>query len=963
MTILHLSVRPLRTCRRAAVAVLALALWASGLAAQDRAHFVVTDAVVTPDLQPFTATIGAVGNGHRLSRDSGFEPLVFRTMIQAEAPSADWIVAAPQVISHWDSWRTGALDGAEVEILRIEDGAFRSVRRDRIAEGGHQASGWRRVTPKGRAVDPGQTRYDFAWAGWNRPDAPYHFTVRAVDRRGRLSPPAVHASVTAPDELPRRKPEVTNALVETELSEAEARLAAPADLRATLTEAGTARLTWAPVRGAAGYVVYRADAPPAQHRGHYIALEGPGPAIEAGDLAIIRARFLRADRGERLTNRAWGAGQAGRPFRTRLVRAWSDEPGGGDWHLVPHAPDTPVEAPGETHLRVTLEEGQRLFVGGANHSGTDQTWYPVLDPARTYRMEVWMRGRTTRPVTFEFWGFYGRGEARIDPVRFSVTPDWQKYSLTFRVPEIATGRVPGVMRLRLAGPGQFDIDNFRVYRAETPFLAFLPEDVARLEASGMGALRTHGFIKTGKRTYDLAQITNPGGAANTKGGNTLPQTLDQTARVGMDSWLQIEPHFSRAEWLGLAEYLAAPFDPATDDPAARPWAAKRHEQGHGPWVDRFDRILLEIGNETWNRLFAPWTFPPMTDAATGARYSPGQVYGLYQEYVLAILRESPHWPALAPKLAPVIGGWSGSSGWRGFDYGLDAAAVSPNTPFMTHAAYNGGWDEDAGPAKPDAAGLFTVLTHVLQTGLPRAERHRDAAARIGAARGAPLYAGTYEAGPGYAMDGLNNARVSEEEAALQEEAMKSVAAGTATLDAFLMRAAHGQVLQNFFTYSGGRRWTSHARWNRGGQTYPSWDLLALVNREGLGDMLAVETVAAPRVDLPESRRRHAVEDAPLVAAYATRAGDRLTLVVLSRRTPGHPTPGDGTTAVTVELPIAAADSLTRYSQTGDWQSHNVDAQGSRLVAEDLPVPATLPRLEIPALPPGETLVHVFEGVR
>jgi hypothetical protein len=128
-------------------------------------------------------------------------------------------------------------------------------------------------------------------------------------------------------------------------------------------------------------------------------------------------------------------------------------------------------------------------------------------------------------------------------------------------------------------------------------------------------------------------------------------------------------------------------------------------------------------------------------------------------------------------------------------------------------------------------------------------------------------------------------------------------------------------------------------------------------------MLAVETRAAPRIDLPEARRRAAVADAPLAAAYATRAGDRLTLVVLSRRTPGHPTPGDGTMAVTVDLPIAAAQGLTRYSQTGDWQSHNVDAQGSRLVAEDLPVPATLPRLDIPALPPGETLVYVFDGVR
>jgi hypothetical protein len=89
----------------------------------------------------------------------------------------------------------------------------------------------------------------------------------------------------------------------------------------------------------------------------------------------------------------------------------------------------------------------------------------------------------------------------------------------------------------------------------------------------------------------------------------------------------------------------------------------------------------------------------------------------------------------------------------------------------------------------------------------------------------------------------------------------------------------------------------------------------------------------------------------------------LTLVVVSRRTPGHPTSDDGTMSITVDLPIATADRLTLYSQTGDWQSHNVDAQDSRLVSEVLPAPETLPRLEIASVPPGETLVYVFEGVR
>jgi hypothetical protein len=924
-------------------------------AASDDGHFVVTDTIVNADVKPFTATIGAIGNGHRLSEDSGFEPLVFRTMIQTTAPSANRIIASPSVVSNYDSWRTGALDGAEVEILRIVDGAFRSVRTDRIAVGGHQASGWLPVTQRDRIVSHATPSFEFAWEPWNRPDAPYYFTVRAVDGSGHLSPAAKSVVVNSPKALPSQRPEAQNSLSEMKWSDTGGKLEAPTGLSAVLTDKETIRIAWDAVRGAEGYVVFRSDVPPSEHRGHFLELEGQGPVIEAGDLVIIRTRFHRAERGQRLTNRVWNANAEAGPFKNKLL-GWSDEPGNGSWTLVPHDAQTPVNEPGETFLRLSLAEREKVVLGSYNHSGLDQSWYEVLEPGRSYRFEVWMRGRSARPVTFSLTGYYASNEARVDPIRFSITSEWKKYSGTFEVPKVHPSKQAGQMELRIEGPGNVDLDNFRIYRDDADFLSFLPEDVARLKASGMGALRTHGFIKTGFATYDLNEITNPGGVSNTAGGNTLEQTLAEIDRLKMDPWIQIEPHLSRDEWLGLAEYLAATFDPEKDDPSLRPWAAKRSAQGHQPWVGRFDRILFEIGNETWNRLFAPWTFPPMTDAATGERHSSGAVYGLYQEYVLSIFRDSPHWPELAPKLTPVIGGWSG------FDYGFDASLASPNTPFMTHAAYNGGWDENEGPVRPDDAGLSSVLTHVLQTGLIRAEHHRKAAVRIGAERGVPLLTGTYEAGPGYVMNGLNGAKVTAEQAADQEAAMKSVAAGTATLDAFLMRAAHGQKLQNYFTYGSGERWTSHAPWQKGYQTYPAWDLLSFFNNEALGDMLEVETLRVPTIDLPAARRREAVSNGPLVAVYATRSDDRLVLFIISRRVPDYPyMDHDGSTTVTVDLPITRAKSVTRISQGGDWKSHNVDSESTRLVSENVPVPETLPILIVPSLPPGETMIFVFDG--
>lgn len=928
--------------------------------AAETARFAVHDRSVTRDLIPFTATITDIGNGRRLSGESGFEPRVFRSLFMATEDSQNRIIAPDSEISQYDSWATGAFDGADVEVFRIENGVFRSVRRDRVAAGGFQASGWLPLNGRNEVLPADRTSFVFSPDMWNRTGATWYFTVRAVNWRGRLSEPAQAVPIVlAPEPRDKTSPEPENGLIKMELSDrAASRLSAPEGLRARQIPNRRIELAWDPVPGASGYVLYRSDIPPEEHKGHYIELEGTGPAIRSGDMVILRDKFLRLDRARLVTHRMWDAFGSRRSFALPRVPGWSDAEQEGGWHLIPHDPGTAVEDPGETYLRVDLEEGEDLFLGGYNHAGPDQTWYEVLQPGKVYRMDVWLRGRSSQPVQFTLTGFYGRGrEPMVAPFTIAPTPEWTKYTTTFTVPRVLEGREVGQMLLKLTGPGQIDIDNFRIYRDDAPFLGLLPEDVTRLEDSGMGALRTHAFIRTKQATYDLSQLTNPAGAANTPGGNTLPQTLAIIDQVGMEPWLQIEPHFSREEWLGLAEYLAAPFDPDSQDAAALPWAAKRVSQGHAqPWTDRFDRILFEVGNETWNRLFAPWTFPTMQDGVTGEEYSRGTVYGLYQEYVLSILRDSPYWPQLADKLVPVLGGWAISN------YGVEAAAASPHSQILTHAAYIGGWDAGEGPVSPTPQGFSSVLTYAPQTGISNAEGFSNAAARLSEDRAVPLLTGTYEGGPGYAMNGLNNEKVTSEQAEQQEEVMKSAAAGTATLDTFLGRARAGEQIQNFFTYGCGARWTSHACWQDGGQTYPSWDLLALVNREGLGEMLDVEGLAVPTANLPELRRRKAVENAPMVAVYATRKDRRLTVFVVSRKVPGYLGEGDGMTSVSIDLPFSKAAALTWHRLSGTYESNNLLSKDASLVSTALPVPENPSRLEIPDLPPGEAYVYVFDGI-
>lgn len=945
---------------RLALFLLAGPTVAAQAAEQDRdlAHFIVRDHAVTAGIPAFGATIGAIGNGARLLPNGGFEPIILRDMFLASGGDADRIIAPAERITNFDTWRAGALDGAEVEVLRVENGAFRSLRRDRVARNGHHASGWIRLFPD-RIVPAKRREITFSLPDWFRDAVPVWLTLRSVDADGRMSLPAAAVSVRR-DGPARRTADRPPQVEARTISGTDAGLAPPSGLAAAVTEDGVIRLSWEPAPGAAGVAVFRSDQPPEAHEGYWLALERSGPTIRDGDLVVLRMKRFRADRESLLSNRAWGSGSAARMFRPRLLSRWSDDPAGGDWHLVRHEPATPVTEAGETFLRVSLGAGERFTLGRPTHSGMAQRWYPVLEPGRRYRYEVWVRGRANLPVRFEIGGFHARPDGgALRPSPFRITPDWRRYSGTFSVPVVHPGGSADRMQLTLSGPGTFDIDNFRVFAADAPYLALAPDDLERLETSRMSTLRTHAFVKTGRASYDLAQLTNPGGAINaTDGGNTLPQTLAEIARLGMEPWLQVEPHLAPEEWLGLAEFLAAP-DLSN---GSTPWAAKRG--GAPPWTGRFDRIFLEIGNETWNPLFAPWTFPPMTDAETGRRYSAGEVYGLYQEYVLSILRQSPHWPALADRLVPVISGRSGLGEWRGFDFGEDAARLSPGSRVLAHAGYIGGWDSDAGPARPDASGLARVLSHVLQTGEPLAARHTAAARGIAEPGRTAVVPGSYEAGPGYVLNGLNGRRMTPEEDALQERAMKSAAAGTAVLDSFLARARSGVLYQSYFSYGDGSHWASHSPWQLGGETLPAWDLLALFNRVGTGRMLDVTIMDAPRLDLPGAPGRQAVSGAPMVAAYATRSGDRLTLFLLSRRVPGHPDPDeDGTSRVLVDLPIRGARKVTQYWMSGPWNGHNLHERRVGIVATDVTDTVDLPGFRLDILPPAASVAIVFEGIR
>lgn len=935
------------------------------------AVFRVTTDVVNADLRPFTATIGAFGNS--LVRNGGaFEPVMYRNSVNAQADAPDRIVGNARSLSQYDTLREGFMDGASVRVYRVENGRFRIVREDRVAR--HHASDWHVSTENATLIPPDTTAYTWRWAEYNRPDVPYYFALVAVDSQGNESAKSGAVSARRPNAVtPKAAKEAnaTRAFREPKAPAVRPAPPTPANLRAELRADGSLQLTWDAVKAAdlAGYRLYRSDYPPESHGGFALELAGratsPEQQIRADDRCFVSKTFYSYSRREHVSNRVWDAKQGNREALPALVDFYPDEDPAKSWELVRHGADTPVTDSGETFLRLRLAEGASESLSLYNHAGTDQDWYEVLETV-PYTVSVWLRqeGAKAGTVTFEVGGYYAD---KIAPATFSPTAEWRQYTHTFTPPDIQPGRQPNQMRLVLKGAGTIDVDNYRIYRADTPYLDFTERQCQRLAESGMESLRTHGPVKSGTVSYSMEQFTNDGGAIHGVGrGNTLPQMLRVMRRTRMIPWLQIEMHMSPAEWQGFVEYMAAPFDPATDTPEGKPWAAKRHRQGQTrPWTDEFAEIRFELSNETWNGLFRPWVFDGMIDATTGEEYARGEVYGLFQEHVRDALKASPYWTeALDRKFVFVLGGWARQS------YGREAASRSPNSRWLTIAAYNGGWDEGEGPPRLTPASYFSVLAQVSQTALPRAKLHLAELLELKANRGTPLDLGVYEAGPGYALDGLNKAKVTPEQAQEQELVMKSLAAGTATLDSFLTRACYGFVSQNFFTFNEGQRWSSHAKWYRGGQAYPSWMTLALFNREALGDLLRTETLKAPTVDLPAFRRREATTDAPLAAVYATRKGDRVAVVVVSRKIAGYPKAGDdGFTPTTLELPFQRAARITLHRMVGDPTAQNYDGENVRIERIDLPADRFAPRFVLDAdrgadargLPPAATLLYVFEG--
>jgi hypothetical protein len=902
------------------------------------AIFKVTTDVVNPDVQPFTVTGPAFGNTLKRDGRGGFEPATFRTKLTATQDSDNRIYSNDQGgVNFYDVYQSGYLDGAEVHVYRMVGGEIKLVRETTIAEGGTVIEEW--TNNRGDIIPPTVLKAQTKWQDWSRPHASRWYTVFAIDQAGNLSEAATPLKFERQQATKGVKEKNKKITFRPKNNGDTSPPLAPQNFRGAYNAEGVLEFTWDAVNtdDLAGYRLTHTDTDPATHRGMYLQLGGapasPEKAIKVGDMIIVN-KELADYSPDWISNRVGNLPREVEKFYPNDVPkdfAPNATPG-KTWKLVKHPANTPVPNAGEYYFEMTLREGDTELVGKSgipDISTTQQDYYSVPESGQEYIMEVWMKADRAKapPVVFT-WDGDKRVGSFVGAHELQLTTEWQKYEVRF-IGQAADEGFHAYFVLKTSGPATYSFDNFRVYATDADYLDYRDYQYANLKRSGMAAFRTHGPIKTFSSTYSMRQYLGaPGEAEGIPKGNTLVQSLRMMEKAEVLPWLQIEMHMNPEEWLGFMEYMAAPYDPTTDTKETKPWAYLRYEQGHqAPWMDSFVNIYFEISNETWNGLFRPWTFNSMVDATTGATVPSGKVYAKFHDYVVEILRSSPYWkPEHEETFIHVLGGWSTSLSNQSMTSGFtqEIAQATRFGEFITIGAYNGGWDEGEGPPQENPASYFNVLTQVNQTIIPRIVRLNEVIEIASDRLGHEIKFGTYEAGPGYAMNGLNNAKVSKEQKISQENVMKSKLAGTATIDSFLARTYRGSDIENFFIFAEGVLWKSHAKKFRGGQSHASFIPLELFNNLATGDMLKTETKSVTTVDTVASRGRISIDDGPLAAIYATRDGDQVNIICISRVVPGYPEPNDdGDTPFGVELPFNQADSITLYRLTGKPTDHNI----------------------------------------
>ncbi len=137
-------------------------------------------------------------------------------------------------------------------------------------------------------------------------------------------------------------------------------------------------------------------------------------------------------------------------------------------------------------------------------------------------------------MKFRMRGIYDKKPQKISHIKFIPDEKWKKFTAIFSPSVVHQGKKPNAMVLEFSGTATFDVDNFKIFRADTDFLDYTDNEYSEVKQANVMALRTHSLIKTGINTYDIEQLTNPGGAIS----STKAKYITAVAWNNEEGWSQ-----------------------------------------------------------------------------------------------------------------------------------------------------------------------------------------------------------------------------------------------------------------------------------------------------------------------------------------------------------------------------------------------------------------------------------------
>lgn len=508
-----------------------------------------------------------------------------------------------------------------------------------------------------------------------------------------------------------------------------------------------------------------------------------GPEILAGDMLIFESAPILAIQNEWISRRVRSLNLTGDYAPNQVITGYmNNAPNGRTWQYVAYGesdpkPDTTypnyfLRLNGTASLPARME---RFF-----HSGTDQSFYDVLVPGRTYRARIRVRAASNMNATFAVAAATLSGSGTV-----ALTTSWQEFDFDFtRSTLLKSGTAQSWTFTGASNNVSLDVALVQVWDTSRPYLALMRELPEGID------VRDHHLIKEfPPPTLDAITARSGFGAA----GWTLVSLLAVCAADNCNPHFQIEWLYNDQFYYDLVTFLYAPAS------SGEPLALKREALGFGPVHTDFARHIYEDGNERWNNIM--WqVFTSAPDSVTGVNYTNGQLSAMFARRRRAIMESNPYWPVSNP---PVewVGGWASSATYT------TQAASFPEAEYTSVAAYTSGWDVN----RIVLSDTVLVWDEIMGIGQ---RSHRPFAGELKAsleAAGLNVRMAIYEAGPGYQLNGLNGATITKADEVLQEAMTKSIGGTTAMMTSMAIFATEGVGPYNFFTWGAGDYWQAARR--------------------------------------------------------------------------------------------------------------------------------------------------------